>query len=84
MHDKGVSEEEAREHIRKLIDTTWKKMNEDRIAKSPFSQMFIEIAMNLARLSQSLYQNGDGLGIEDGETKDKVFSLFVKPIPAPK
>ncbi|XVF17076.1 hypothetical protein REPUB_Repub10bG0086800 [Reevesia pubescens] len=83
MHESGASEEEAREHIRKLIDATWKKINEDRISKSPFSKMFIEIAMNLARVSQCMYQNGDGHGIEDGETKDRVLSLFVHPIPAP-
>ncbi|XVF14986.1 hypothetical protein REPUB_Repub09cG0109400 [Reevesia pubescens] len=84
MHESGTSEEDAREHIRKLIDSTWKKMNEDRIAKSPFSQMFIEIAMNLARVSQCMYQHGDGHSIEDGETKDRVLSLFVQPIPPPK
>ena len=84
MHESGASEEEAREHIRKLIDAAWKKMNTDRNAKSPFSLTFIEIAMNLARMSQCIYQNGDGHAIEDGETKDRVLSLFVHPIPATK
>ncbi|TYI84645.1 hypothetical protein E1A91_D05G379700v1 [Gossypium mustelinum] len=36
MHESGASEEEAREHIRKLIDSTWKKINEDQMAKLPF------------------------------------------------
>ncbi|XP_022773843.1 terpene synthase 10-like [Durio zibethinus] len=84
MHESGASEDKAREHIRKLIGATWKKMNKDRIAKSRFSQMFIEIAMNLARVSHCMYQNGDGHAIEDGETKDKVLSLFVNPVPEPK
>ncbi|XWS44787.1 hypothetical protein CRYUN_Cryun15aG0078300 [Craigia yunnanensis] len=84
MHDSGASEEEAREHIRKLIDATWKKMNEDRIAKSPFSQIFIEIIMNFTRMAQCLYQNGDGHAVEDDETKERVLSLIVQPIPAPK
>ena len=84
MHDSGASEEEAREHIRKLIDATWKKMNQDRIAKSPFSQIFIEIAMNFARMAQFMYHNGDGHAIEDDETMERVLSLIVQPIPAPK
>ncbi|OMO83621.1 hypothetical protein COLO4_22402 [Corchorus olitorius] len=83
MHESGVSEEEAREHIRKLIDETWKKMNKDRITKSPFSENFIEIAQNLARVAQFIYQYGDGHGIEDGVTKDRVLSLFIHPIPLP-
>ncbi|OMP12676.1 hypothetical protein COLO4_02890 [Corchorus olitorius] len=81
MHESGVSEEEAREHIRKLIDETWKKMNRDIITKSPpFSEMFIEAALNVARMSQFLYRNGDGHGIEEGDTEDRVLSLFVHPI----
>ncbi|XWS44791.1 hypothetical protein CRYUN_Cryun15aG0078700 [Craigia yunnanensis] len=84
MHDSGACEEEAREHIRKLIDATWKKMNQDRIAKSPFSQIFIEIAKNLSRFAQCLYHNGDGHAIEDDETKERVLSLIVQPITAPK
>ncbi|MBA0672093.1 hypothetical protein Goklo_029508, partial [Gossypium klotzschianum] len=58
MYESGVSEEEeAREHIRKLIDATWKKINEDQMAKLPFSRKFIEICKNIARVSLLMYQN---------------------------
>ncbi|KAB2032366.1 hypothetical protein ES319_D05G367700v1 [Gossypium barbadense] len=40
MHESGASEEEAREHIKKLIDSTWKKINEDQMAKLPFPHHF--------------------------------------------
>ncbi|XVF58710.1 hypothetical protein PTKIN_Ptkin07bG0087900 [Pterospermum kingtungense] len=84
MNDTGASEEKAREHVRKLIDKTWKKMNRDGIAKSPFSRAFIEICMNLGRTSQCMYQYGDGHAIEHEETKDRVLSLVVQPISSPK
>ena len=64
-----------------LIGETWKKLNEDRTAESPFPETFIGIATNLARMAQCMYQHGDGHGIEDGETKDRVLSLLVEPIP---
>ncbi|OMO55881.1 hypothetical protein CCACVL1_26937 [Corchorus capsularis] len=80
MHETGSSEEEARKHIRKLIDATWKKMNEDRIAHPPSSHTFVQIALNLARMAQCMYQHGDGHGIEDHETKDRVLSLLIFPI----
>ncbi|MBA0755202.1 hypothetical protein Gogos_021268, partial [Gossypium gossypioides] len=83
MHESGASEE-AREHIRKLIDSTWKKINEDQMAKLPFSRKFIEITKKIARVSLLMYQNGDGHGIENEETKDRVLSLFVHPIFLPK
>ncbi|KAK8603078.1 hypothetical protein V6N13_085275 [Hibiscus sabdariffa] len=84
MYENEASEEEAREHVKKLIETAWKKINEEQMAESPFSRTFIEIAMDLARVSQLMYQNGDGHAIEDGDTKDRVLSLFVNPIPCPK
>lgn len=84
MNDTGASEEEAREHIRKLIDGLWKKVNEDRMVKSPFSQKFIEICMNIVRTSQCMYQKGDGHAVEDEVTEDRVSQLIVQPISAPK
>ncbi|KAA8536404.1 hypothetical protein F0562_028882 [Nyssa sinensis] len=79
MHETSASEENAREHIRFLISETWKKMNEDRVAESPFSETFIGIAINLARMAQCMYQHGDGHGVQDRETKDRVLSLLVEP-----
>jgi (-)-alpha-terpineol synthase len=81
MNETGVSEEDACEYIRSLISATWKKMNEERYASSPFSQIFIEIAMSVARMAQCVYQYGDGYGIPNHETKDRVLSLLILPIP---
>ena len=81
MNETGASEEDAREYIRYLISATWKKMNEERAATSPFSETFIEIAFNLGRMAQCMYQYGDGHGVGNHETKDRLLSLFVQPIP---
>ncbi|KAF2293436.1 hypothetical protein GH714_001779 [Hevea brasiliensis] len=81
MHETGASEAKARDHIRFLIGETWKKMNKERVADSPFSETFIGVAISLARMAQWMYQYGDGLGIENRETKDRVLSLLVQPIP---
>ncbi|KAK9185738.1 hypothetical protein WN943_026097 [Citrus x changshan-huyou] len=63
MHEAGVSEGEAREHINDLIAQTWMKMNRDRFGNPHFvSDVFVGIAMNLARMSQCMYQFGDGHG----------------------
>ncbi|GAY68626.1 hypothetical protein CUMW_265570 [Citrus unshiu] len=63
MHEAGVSEREAREHIHDLIAQTWMKMNSDRFGNPHFvSDVFVGIAMNLARMSQCMYQFGDGHG----------------------
>lgn len=81
MYETGASEEDARKHISYLIEGTWKKLNEDGAVESPLPETFIRIATNFARMAQCMYQHGDGHGIEDGETKDRVLSLLIEPIP---
>lgn len=81
MHETGASEEEAREYIQCLIEETWKKINEDRVMDTPFSQTFIEIVMNLARMAQCMYQFGDGHGVANRESMDRVLSLVIEPVP---
>ncbi|GFS37413.1 terpenoid cyclases/Protein prenyltransferases superfamily protein [Actinidia rufa] len=61
MHETGVSEEDARKHMKYLIGEEWKKMNEARVEDGPhFSRAFIGVAENLTRMAQCMYQYGDG------------------------
>ncbi|KAL4012925.1 hypothetical protein IC575_025071 [Cucumis melo] len=82
MNDTGASEQEARRYLKDLIMESWKKLNEEvqTLNNSPLlSKSFIEIALNLARISHTVYQYRDGHTVEDHETKDRVLSLFIKP-----
>ncbi|KAL4312509.1 hypothetical protein GQ457_01G047540 [Hibiscus cannabinus] len=83
MHETGSSEEEAREYIKKLIDVTWKKMNGEYLSMthSTSSSTFVQIALNVARMAQCMYQYGDGHGVPDQETRHRVLSLLVSSIP---
>ncbi|XP_015881067.3 myrcene synthase, chloroplastic [Ziziphus jujuba] len=80
MHETGASENEAREYIKRMIGEIWEKMNEDGVPSSNFSKTYIGIAKNLARMAQCMYQHGDGHGVQDKETKDRVLSLLINPI----
>lgn len=81
MRETGVSEEFARKNIRNLVEETWKKLNKDKTDEdSPFSKPFIETAINLARISECTYQNGDAHGAPDSRSKNRVFSLIIDPI----
>lgn len=81
MHDTGVSESEARQFVRDLIAKIWMKMNKDRFEKPHFfNNVYIGIAMNLARMAQCMYQYGDGHGVQ-GNSKDRIQSLLFRPIP---
>lgn len=79
MNETGASEADARKHIKYLICSTWKKMNKE-VSNSCYSKAFTEIVMNLARMSLCMYQHGDGHSSQDPETKNRIMSLFFKPI----
>ena len=82
MHETGTSEEEARKHMKYLIGEALKKMNEARVEDGPLlSRAFIGIVENLVRMTQCMYQYGDGHGAQGPETRDRVKSLLISPIP---
>ncbi|KAE8666347.1 putative terpene synthase 9 [Hibiscus syriacus] len=80
MIEKGVSEEEARDHVKELISYAWKKMNEE-VVDNCFPQVMVNLAKNMARTAQCMYQHGDGVGTSTGVTKDCIVSSILKPIP---
>lgn len=80
MHQTGANREEAEEYVRSLTHETWKKFNEERKKGSPFSQEFVESAMNLGRVAQFMYQHGDGHGVQDLHFKHRISPLLFEPI----
>ncbi|CAL5431415.1 unnamed protein product [Camellia sinensis] len=82
MHETGVSVEDAKEHINYLISEAWKKINEARVLDSSINGTFVEIVTNMARVSQFMYQHGDGHGHDiGGKNKERVTLLLIDPIP---
>lgn len=82
MNDNGVSEEEAREQIKYLISETLKELNEEmQVAQSHFQKPFIDMCLNLAKISLTIYLHGDGHGVPTSVDRERLSNLFVKPIP---
>ncbi|XP_007010143.2 PREDICTED: probable terpene synthase 9 [Theobroma cacao] len=77
--EKGVSEEEARDHVKNLISDSWKKINEE-IVDNTFPEVIVNLSKNMARTAQCMYQHGDGVGTSTGVTKDCIVSSILKPI----
>ncbi|KAI3717324.1 hypothetical protein L1987_68879 [Smallanthus sonchifolius] len=82
MHEHDVSEEVASEYIKTLIDKAWMKMIKARVlcAEEFANDPFIDMAINLARISHCIYQYGDGYGSPDERVKDRVLSVIFEPI----
>lgn len=80
MREANVSEEVARKHIRSVISNTWKKINKECIIQSPLFKPLVKYTTNTARVTHFIYQNGDGFGVQDRETRDQILSLLVEPL----
>ncbi|KAF5183599.1 Myrcene synthase protein, partial [Thalictrum thalictroides] len=78
MHEDHTSQQVSREIIADLISEIWKKLNES-IYNTPFKDSFINIVVNQARTAHSIYQHGDGIGVQDHEAKKRVTELLYEP-----
>ncbi|GMJ06375.1 terpene synthase 10 [Hibiscus trionum] len=79
MTETGVSKEEAMEHVRRLLQSSWKKLNEESL-KSSMPRSMTNMCLNMARTSHCLYRHGDRIGTSSGATKDLLMSLIVQTI----
>ncbi|KAK7271343.1 hypothetical protein RJT34_27155 [Clitoria ternatea] len=83
MKESGATEAEARRHVRSIISTIWKKMNQE-VQKSYFSPNLIDILVNIPRIALWFYQAGDRYTVQDIEFETKsgtlncLFNLFCK------
>ncbi|RWR88224.1 Geraniol synthase, chloroplastic [Cinnamomum micranthum f. kanehirae] len=59
MHEAGVTEDVARNHIMVLLRETWKKINKS-LVESSHPQAFINCVINLGRVAYCTYKHGDG------------------------
>ncbi|CAN1843884.1 Probable terpene synthase 12 [Linum perenne] len=86
MNENGVSEEEARKHLKSMIDQAWKNMNQEMLEDhllsydEIFAKSFVRSVFNLARIAHYTYQRGDSHGNPDAGSKKTIFSLIFEPI----
>ncbi|CAA2967497.1 Alpha-farnesene synthase [Olea europaea subsp. europaea] len=82
MREANVTEQEARDHIRNIISNLWKKINGLCINGSPnLLQTLVKYIINIARVANFIYQNGDGFSVQDGDTRDQVLSCLIEHFP---
>lgn len=85
MHETGASKEQVHAYVRQMICDTWGKMNyETKTARtsSLLSRGFVKAALNLARMSQCMYEYGDGHRCPNkAKTVEHVRALLVTPVP---
>ncbi|KAL0442878.1 UNVERIFIED_CONTAM: Alpha-farnesene synthase [Sesamum latifolium] len=81
MREANVTEAAARDHIKNLVTDSWEKINGLFISAPRSQQPMIRYVVNTARVASFIYQNGDGFGVQDRETRDQVLSCLIEPVP---
>ncbi|XP_073525768.1 uncharacterized protein [Phyllobates terribilis] len=80
MREVGVTEEEARIKIKKIILTTWNKINMELLKESSTVQLNVKIQIvNTARVAHCFYHTGDGFGDQDGDIKNQIKNMLIEP-----
>ncbi|KAL2329308.1 hypothetical protein Fmac_022735 [Flemingia macrophylla] len=80
MNEMGASEEKARNYIQDMINKAWKKINGHCLSQVASVEPFLTQAVNAARVAHTLYQNGDGFGMQDRDIKEYILSLLVQSL----
>ncbi|XP_054814157.1 (-)-germacrene D synthase-like [Prosopis cineraria] len=80
MKEHGVSREEAIDEFRKVINNTWKDMNEEFLRPFKVARPCLLPVLNLARVMDALYKE-DNYTHAQGIMKDSITALLVDPVP---
>ncbi|XWS10204.1 hypothetical protein CRYUN_Cryun39dG0055100 [Craigia yunnanensis] len=80
MIEHGVSEEEAQDHIKCLINYSWMKLNE-LVVRNSYPLRIVKLAMDMARCVHRMYKYDDFYGVQTQANIDLVSKLLFEPIP---
>ena len=82
MKQHGVSEGKACKELKKQIENAWKDMNEELVIRptAGVPMPVLTAILNLARMVDFLYKEGDGYTHVGNVTKTGITSLLIDPI----
>ncbi|KAK8705847.1 hypothetical protein V6N13_049433 [Hibiscus sabdariffa] len=80
MLEKGVSEEETRDHVKVLMKDLWKKLNKAMIKDSVRAPVIVKVVVRVMRCCHRIYHYGDFFGTQSKQNQECVKSVL-EPIP---
>ncbi|XVF04130.1 hypothetical protein REPUB_Repub05bG0055600 [Reevesia pubescens] len=84
MKQHGVSKQDAVDELYRQISKSWKDINEECLRPFRVPLPVLTLMINLARVANVLYKDGDGYTFSHVLVKDQIASLLVDPVPYEK
>ncbi|XP_023905162.2 sesquiterpene synthase 2 [Quercus suber] len=81
MKQHGVSEQVVHDELNRQVANAWKDINEECIRPTVVPMPLLMRVLNLARVIDVIYKEGDGYTHVGKEMKDNVASVLIDPIP---
>ena len=81
MKQYEVSEQETYDELTRRVVNAWKVINEEFIRPTAVPSSILVRVLNLSRVIDLLYKDGDGYTHVGKVTKDSVAALLINPIP---
>ncbi|KAA3465137.1 (+)-delta-cadinene synthase isozyme A [Gossypium australe] len=81
MEQYGVTAQEAYDEFNKHIESSWKDINEEFLKPTEMPVPVLNRSLNLARVMDVLYREGDGYTHVGKAAKGGITSLLIDPIP---
>ncbi|XP_071703494.1 germacrene A synthase short form-like isoform X1 [Rutidosis leptorrhynchoides] len=81
MKTYGVSEKDAINELNKIIEDSWKDVNEGCLVTKEVSIDMIGLILNLTRMIDVIYRYDDGFTFPEKTIKEYITMLFVESVP---
>ncbi|MBA0864868.1 hypothetical protein Goshw_006816 [Gossypium schwendimanii] len=80
MEEYGVSAQEAYDVFNKHVESAWKDVNQELLKPTEMPTEVLNRSLNLARVMDVLYREGDGYTYVGKAAKGGITSLLIEPI----
>ncbi|KAE8713667.1 (+)-delta-cadinene synthase isozyme A [Hibiscus syriacus] len=81
MEEYGVTAQEAYDVFNKHVESSWKDVNQQFLKPTEMPKEVLNRSLNLARVMDVLYREGDGYTFVGKAAKGGITSLLIEPIP---
>lgn len=81
MRQHHVTKQEATEELCRQVASAWKDINQECLDSTEIPKPLITVIVNLTRVMEVLYKDGDGYTHSQGSTKNNIASLLLNPWP---